>query len=131
MPVSKPLLLERQTVVRVRRQWNSRKIGEVRWADLEDLHWDRTSGGLQHRSPFVMMYGYMWCDRLASGRVAHSCIHGEGPHRIKVVVVKKDNPRPLVAALIATLPPQHPRRPRRNRRGLRPPEAPGPAPASA
>ena len=56
-----------------------------------------------------MMYGYVLCDRLVAGRLAHSCIHGEGPHRIKIVVVKKDNPRGIVAALMAPLGPQIPR----------------------
>jgi hypothetical protein len=98
-----------ETVIRVRREWKSRRIGEVRFGDIDDLHWARTSGGTGHRSPFVMMYGYILCDRLVTGTLAHSCVHGEGPHRIKIVVVKKDNPKGIVAALMAPLGPQIPR----------------------
>jgi len=98
-----------ETVIRVRREWKSRRIGEVRFGNIEDLHWARTSGGIGHRSPFVMMYGYMLCDRLVGGAPAHSCVHGEGPHRIKIVVVKKDNLKSVIAALMAPLGPQLPR----------------------
>lgn len=98
-----------ETVVRVRRQWNSRRIAEVRFGDIDDLHWARTSGGIGHRSPFVMMYGYVLCDRLIGGSLAHSCIHGQGPHRIKIVVLKKDNPKRLIEALMAPLGRQVPR----------------------
>jgi hypothetical protein len=98
-----------ETVIRVRREWKSRRIGEVRFGDIDDLHWARTSGGTGHRSPFVMMYGYILCDHLVAGTLAHSCVHGEGPHRIKIVVVKKDNPKSIVAALMAPLGRQIPR----------------------
>ena len=96
-------------LVRVRRHWNCRRIGDVRLGDIDDLHWARTSGGTGHRSPFVMMYGYVLCDRLVAGTLAHSCVHGEGAHRVKIVVVKKDNPKGIIAALMAPLGPQIPR----------------------
>jgi hypothetical protein len=98
-----------ETIIRIRREWKSCRIGEVRFGDIDDLHWARTSGGTGHRSPFVMMYGYILRDRLVAGTLAHSCVHGEGPHRIKIVVVKKDNPKGIVAALMAPLGPQIPR----------------------
>ena len=98
-----------ETIVRVRRHWNRRRIGDVRLGDIDDLHWARTSGGTGHRSPFVMIYGYLLCDRLVAGRLAHSCVHGERPHRIKIVVVKKDNPKGIIAALMTPLGPQIPR----------------------
>jgi hypothetical protein len=98
-----------ETIVRVRRHWNCRRIGDVRLGDIGDLHWARTSGGTGHRSPFVMMYGYVLCDRLVAGTLAHSCVHGDGPHRIKIVVVKKDNPKGIIAALMTPLGPQIPR----------------------
>ena len=34
------------------------------------------------------MYGYIWCDDI-QGEVGHSCLHGEGPHLIKVAVIRK------------------------------------------
>ena len=137
-PVTKTATpLASETIVRVRRQWNCGRIGDVRFGDIDDLHWARTSGGIGHRSPFVMMYGYVLCDRLVAGTLAHSCMHGEGPHRIKIVVVKKDNPRAIIAALMAPLGPQIPRAtlrlvaagtvlpPRRKRRRARAPAGQG------
>jgi hypothetical protein len=38
-----------------------------------------------------MVYGYVMCDAMLDGELAHSGVHGDCPHRIKVVVVAKDN----------------------------------------
>jgi hypothetical protein len=88
-------------LVYVRRQWNDWRIGGVRKADLQGLHWDDVSGGIGRRSPRTMLYGYVWCDRVVEGEVAHSCAHGRGPHEIKVCVCKKDNSRALYRELEA------------------------------
>jgi hypothetical protein len=85
---------------RVRRHWDDWRTGAVQFKHLHDFHWDSVSGGVQRRSPRPMMYGYICCDDLVEGEVAHSCAHGPGPHRIKVVVVKKDNDPKLIKALI-------------------------------
>ena len=78
--------------VRVRRDWNDRRIGTVRWSDLRDPRWDSISGGEQNPTLQPFIHGYVWCDRI-DGDIAHSCIHGPGPHNIKVCLVKKDNSR--------------------------------------
>lgn len=75
--------------VTVRRQWNDWRQGKVKLVDLADLHWDWTSGGIQAPAPQPFIHGYVSCDKI-EGEVAHSCLHGEGPHRIKVCLVKKD-----------------------------------------
>jgi len=79
-----------ETVV-VRRQWNHWMHGEVRLNDISHPHWDDYSGGFQARAPRPFIHAYISCDTLVSGEVGHSCSHGEGPHRIKVCIVKKDN----------------------------------------
>ncbi len=89
------------TVIRVRRHWNDWKIGSVLLDKLSGLHWDTMSGGVGRASPRPMIYGYMLCTDLVSGEVAHSGAHGPCPHRIKVVVVKKDNDKRVVEALVA------------------------------
>jgi len=43
------------------------------------------------RAPREFIHGYVFCDDMVAGELAHSCRHGNGPHRIKVCVVKKDN----------------------------------------
>ena len=77
--------------IRVRRHWNDWKTADFRLGDLEGLHWDTVSGGVGVRSPRLFLHGYVWCNAMVAGEVAHSCVHGEGPHRIKVCIVKKDN----------------------------------------
>ena len=78
--------------VRIRRDWNDRRLGTVRWSDLRDPRWDSISGGEQNPTPQPFIHGYVWCDRI-HGDIAHSCAHGRGPHNIKVCLVKKDNSR--------------------------------------
>ena len=76
--------------IKVRRQWNDWQIGSVPWSSLMDPRWDWLSGGVQVRTPQPFIHGYVLCSEV-DGELAHSCLHGEGPHRIKVCLVKKDN----------------------------------------
>lgn len=75
----------------VRRQWNDWRSAKVRLSDVDNPHWDDISGGVNTRSPRPFIHGYVWCNAFIEGDVAHSCTHDEGPHRIKVCVVQKDN----------------------------------------
>jgi hypothetical protein len=75
----------------VRRQWNSHGTGTVEESSLSEIHWSEYSGGVRARSPRPFLHAYMSCDALLAGEIEHSCRHGEGPHRIKVCMVKKDN----------------------------------------
>jgi len=47
-------------------------------------------GGIQQRSA-LHVYGYVFCNELAGGKLAHSCRHGPPPHEIKVCITKKHN----------------------------------------
>jgi len=87
--VRKRLLPEYQ--VAVRRQWNDWREAVYTLSELESPHWDDVSGGVNAKAPRPFIHGYVWCDRMESGELAHSCSHGAGPHRIKVCVVKKSN----------------------------------------
>ena len=82
----------RRTPVRVRRDWDDHRVGTVRWSDLGNPRWDMVSGGTQTRTPEPCVHGYGMCDKVR-GNIAHSCIHGPGPHNIKVCIVQKDNSR--------------------------------------
>ena len=77
-------------MVRVRRQWNNYRIGEVDLAHLHSIRWDSTSGGVGARTPQPFIHGNTTCTAIL-GDIAHSCRHGPPPHWIKVCVVKKDN----------------------------------------
>jgi hypothetical protein len=53
-------------------------------------YWDNISGGVAAPAPQYFIHGYILCDSY-SGDLAHSCRHGEGPHRIKICITRKDN----------------------------------------
>jgi len=84
----------------VRRQWSDYRLAKYRVDDIEGLHWTDTSGGIGTRAPRDFLHGYVWCDRMVEGELAHSCAHGPGPHRIKVCIVKKGNDPVAFAALV-------------------------------
>jgi len=93
------------TLVWVRRQWNDMRGAAYRLADLRNLHWSDTSGGVWARANRPYVHGYVWCDGAVKGEVAHSCRHGTAPHSIKVCIVAVDNggtPHLLVRHLRAT-----------------------------
>ena len=76
--------------VYVRRDWDDRGLGRVRWSDLNSPRWDTTSGGTQVECPLPLLRGYVWCDKVR-GKIGHSCAHGPGPHNIKVCMLREDN----------------------------------------
>ena len=88
--IDKAAIVDRSVRVRIRRQWNDHRIGSVLLCKISDLHWSEISGGTQVRAPRPFLHGYVSCADV-EGEIAHSCEHGEGPHRIKVCLVKKDN----------------------------------------
>ena len=78
-------------IITVRRHWNDWRMTDYRLDDVEGLHWSQISGGVQARAPQSFVHGYVPCDRMLNGELAHSCRHGEGPHCIKVCVTRKGN----------------------------------------
>ncbi len=80
------------TLVNIRRQWNRpRKLAICRLGDIDDIRWRRFSGGTKHKANRLYLHGYVMCDQLIAGHLAHSCQHGPAPHRIKVCITKKGN----------------------------------------
>lgn len=78
-------------IVRVRRQWNDNREADYRYDEVTGLHWATESGGINATAPQPFIHGYVYCDAMVSGELAHSCMHGRGPHRIKICIVKKAN----------------------------------------
>lgn len=81
----------RETLVKVRRQWNDWRIATYRLSSLNGFHRDIISGGVGMRAPFESLYAYASCDSYIDGEIAHSGLHGDCPHNIKVVILKVDN----------------------------------------
>ena len=88
-----------RSTVYVRRDWNDRGMGRVRWADLHDPRWDTVSGGAQVENPLPLLHGYVWCDRVR-GKIGHSCAHRPGPHNIKVCMLREDNSKRIWRRLL-------------------------------
>jgi len=85
------LAAELGPVVWVRRQFDHHKHAAYRLADVDGWHWSGISGGVRHRANRDYLHGYVWCDGMIAGKLAHTCRHGPPPHRIKVCVTKKGN----------------------------------------
>lgn len=100
-------------VVNVRRRPADRRRADCCLAEISRLKWGYISGGLQRRSQWHV-YGYVMCDRMIAGKVAHSCKHGPPPHKIKVCITKKYNEKiwPLISEKVGSKPP--PRKAKRN-----------------
>jgi hypothetical protein len=94
----------------VRRHWNDWQKGKVLLEKLDKLHWDRVSGGHHAPAPQPFIYGYTLCTDI-EGEIGHSCLHGEGPHRIKVCIVKKDNNKEVMRRLLDIVGPKPRTRP--------------------
>lgn len=83
--------VEDTELVSVRRAWNSWEIAQVYVGEVANPMWDIVSGGVKESAPDALLYGYIWCDAIVSGSIAHSCLHGTAPHSIKVCILRKDN----------------------------------------
>jgi hypothetical protein len=84
-------MIDTIAVVFVRRQWNDWREARYRLEDVKDLHWDTVSGGVYAPTPQPFVHGYVQCNGMIDGELAHPCRHGRGPHSIKVCLVKKAN----------------------------------------
>ncbi len=90
--------------VYVRRDWDDRGVGRVRWADLNDPRWDTVSGGAPVENLLPLLHAYVWCDKVR-GKIGHSCAHGPGPHNIKVCMLRDDNSRRIWRRLLKSVGP--------------------------
>jgi ribosomal protein L17 len=80
------------SIIYARRQPTDRNIGSVYYKDLEGFHWGMITGGTGIRTSNLHLFAYMQCDKVIDGEISHSGIHGPCPHRIKVCILKTDNP---------------------------------------
>jgi hypothetical protein len=78
-------------VINVRRQPTDWRIAQYDRRQVSGLHWSNVSGGVNATLTRQFVHGYVNCDAMISGELAHSCSHGPPPHQILVCVLKKDN----------------------------------------
>jgi hypothetical protein len=87
-------------MIKIRRQWNDWRIAEAPLDKLSGFHWSTFSGGVRAPSPRPHVHAYVSCADIV-GDIAHSCRHGQGPHSIKVCIVRKDQTREEWAKVMA------------------------------
>ncbi len=75
----------------VRRQHNDHCKARYHLDDIRGVAWDRLSGGVQAKAPQYLLHGYVDCNGMLEGEVAHAGVHGPCPHSIKVCILKVDN----------------------------------------
>jgi hypothetical protein len=77
-------------VIAIKRQPTDYRTGFVLAGSISGLRWDDMTGGVFQRTG-VYPYGYVSCADIVDGEIGHSCRHGQGPHSIKVCVIKKSS----------------------------------------
>ena len=86
-------------LVYVRRQPSDYRTAAYRVEDVEGIQFDWITGGVNVNLSSAALCGYVWCDGVVEGELAHSCRHGPPPHRIKIVIPKVCNDPKLWAKL--------------------------------
>jgi len=84
-------------VVVVRRRCGDKQRAIYRVEDIAGLHMQEVNGAVAKRSE---LHGYVWCNALLQGELAHECARGSGAHRLKVCVLRKDNPPAVYQQLL-------------------------------
>jgi hypothetical protein len=82
LPIAQAASLKTSLVV-VQRAWSEWRTALVRVSDLEDVHWFRPAGAVR-----PLIHGYVWCDKIVSGRLSHDCTTSACPHRVLVCLLK-------------------------------------------
>jgi hypothetical protein len=78
-------------IIVVKRQWNNWRTARYYLSDIDNLHLSNISGGIQQIANRPYVHGYVRCNGMIDGELAHSGQHGPCPHAIKVCITKKDN----------------------------------------
>lgn len=58
---------------------------------MHDVHWKGTDGEMTAGMSGQPLCGYVWCDDLVVGTLAHSAVQGSCPHWVLVFIVREDN----------------------------------------
>jgi len=91
---------EDDTVV-VKRQWGDWREATYRLSDVRGIHFSTISGGVQRRFPKPMLCGYVDCNGMLEGELAHSGMHGGPcPHEIKVCIPKSRNSKKVIKKIM-------------------------------
>ena len=88
-----------ESTVVVRRRWNGPDTAVVTLDSLWDLHIRDDPGGVCSPLPRLFLFAHVWCDKLASGALGHSCRVDPPPHDLLVCILPTDNSNALYQQL--------------------------------
>lgn len=80
-----------EITVEVRRHPQDWQTATYRLVNVDALHWSSVSGGVARATAKPALFGYVLCNAMLSGEIAHSCQHGPPPHRVLVCLPKVAN----------------------------------------
>lgn len=83
------------TLIPVQREWNGWRLAEVRFKDLQDVHWYQPPG-----APRALLHGYVSPSTVVSGDLVEPS-HEHAPDRLLVCVIKCHMAAPIYTALAA------------------------------
>lgn len=83
------------TLIPVQREWNDWRLAEVRFKDLQDVHWFQPPG-----APRALLHGYVAPATVVSGALAEAP-DGSPDDRLLVCVLKCHTALPIYTALVA------------------------------
>ncbi|HUE88141.1 MAG TPA: hypothetical protein VMO26_18870 [Vicinamibacterales bacterium] len=84
-----------ETLIPVQREWNGWRLSEVRFKDLQDVHWFQPPG-----APRALLHGYVAPSTVVSGDLVEKT-GGQPPDRLLVCVIKCHMAAPIYTALAA------------------------------
>ena len=86
-----------ETLIPVQREWNGWRLAEVRFKDLQDVHWFQPPG-----APRALLHGYVAPATVVSGDLVEPAAAPAPPmDRLLVCVLKCHTAAPIYTALAA------------------------------
>jgi len=72
------------TLIQVQHEWNGWRAADVRFGDLQNVHWLQPAG-----APHPLVHAYISCASVVHGDIPHACDRESTPHRLRVCVLKR------------------------------------------
>jgi hypothetical protein len=86
-----------EALIPVQREWNGWRLAEVRFKDLQDVHWFQPPG-----APRALLHGYVAPATVVSGDLVEPAAASPAPvDRLLVCVIKCHTAAPIYTALAA------------------------------
>jgi hypothetical protein len=73
-----------EILIRVQRDWDGWRTAEVRFGDLQNIHWFQP-----RQAPRPLIHGYVSCASVPTGEIPHDCDPTDAPHWLLVCVLKR------------------------------------------